>query len=171
MCNTIKLYVADLAAYNNGKLHGVWVNACDELDTIKEQINAMLADSPEGFAEEYAIHDHEGFEGYAVGEYEGLDQLHYIALFIDEHGAITGALLNHFGGDLDAAREAMQDNYAGCHTSLASFAEEITSETIEIPPHIAYFIDYEHMGRDWELSGDIYTIKFRHSEVHVFWNR
>lgn len=63
MCTEIRIYVADLAAYNNGKLHGVWINATDDLDAIREQVNQMLAASPEGFAEEYAIHDHEGFGG------------------------------------------------------------------------------------------------------------
>lgn len=56
MNNDIRIYVADLAAYNNGKLHGVWINATDDLDDIQKQVNKMLAESPEGFAEEYAIH-------------------------------------------------------------------------------------------------------------------
>lgn len=42
--------MACLAAYNNGKLHGCWI------DAIQDQINSMLASSPEEDAEEYAIH-------------------------------------------------------------------------------------------------------------------
>ena len=61
MSEEIRIYVADLAAYNNGKLHGVWIDATQNLEDIQDQINAMLAESPEGFAEEYAIHDYEGF--------------------------------------------------------------------------------------------------------------
>jgi len=72
MSEEIRIYVADLAAYNNGKLHGVWIDATQDLDDIQEQINAMLEKSPEGFAEEYAIHDDEGFGGYSVGEYDGI---------------------------------------------------------------------------------------------------
>ena len=34
MGEEIRIYVADLAAYNNGKLHGVWINASDDLDDI-----------------------------------------------------------------------------------------------------------------------------------------
>lgn len=55
MCDEIRIYVADLAAYNNGKLHGVWINACDDLDDIQDQINKMLSESPEEFAEELRI--------------------------------------------------------------------------------------------------------------------
>ena len=68
MSDEIRIYVADLAAYNNGCLHGVWINPCDDLEDIQSQINEMLADSLEEDTEEYAIHDHEGFEGYPVGE-------------------------------------------------------------------------------------------------------
>ncbi|MDT8398118.1 MAG: antirestriction protein ArdA [Pseudomonadales bacterium] len=50
MCDEIRIYVADLAAYNNGKLHGVWINACDDLDDMQDQINKMLSTSPEGFS-------------------------------------------------------------------------------------------------------------------------
>ncbi len=55
MGEEIRIYVADLAAYNNGKLHGVWINATDYLEDIQDQINNMLAESPEGFAEELHI--------------------------------------------------------------------------------------------------------------------
>lgn len=57
-----KIYVADLAAYNNGKLHGVWIDATLDLEDIQAAVSSMLKNSPEGFAEEYAIHDYEGFE-------------------------------------------------------------------------------------------------------------
>ena len=47
MCEEIRIYVADLAAHNNGILHGVWINACDDVEDIRDQINTMLEASPE----------------------------------------------------------------------------------------------------------------------------
>jgi hypothetical protein len=76
MSDEIRIYVSHLAAYNNGKLHGVWINACDDINEIWEQIKAMLNASPEGFAEEYAIHDYEGFGGYALSEHEDIEATH-----------------------------------------------------------------------------------------------
>ena len=67
----INIYVACLAAYNNGKLHGCWIDATQELDDIQDQINSMLVSSPEEDAEEYAIHDYEGFGSYSLGELKG----------------------------------------------------------------------------------------------------
>jgi len=85
MDTEIRIYVADLAAYNAGKVHGVWINATDDVEDIQKHINKMLANSPEGFAEEYAIHDYEGFEGYQLSEYEGIKSVHEIASFIEDH--------------------------------------------------------------------------------------
>jgi len=169
MSDEIKIYVADLAAYNNGKLHGVWINALDELDEIQEQINKMLADSPEGFAEEYAIHDYEGFGGYSLSEYEGIQSAHEVACFIEEYPETGGKLLDHFS-DIGEARKAAEDNYCGCYKSLADYAEELTEETSEIPEHLQYYIDYEKMGRDMELNGDVFTIETGFEELHIFWN-
>lgn len=170
MSEDIGIYVACLAAYNNGKLHGAWIDATQELDDIQDQINQMLADSPEPDAEEYAIHDYEGFGGYGLSEYEGIQSVHEIACFIDEYPELAGELLSHFGGSLDDASKAMEENYSGCYKSLADYAEELTEDTSQIPENLAYYIDYERMGRDMELSGDIYTIETAYDEVHVFWS-
>ncbi|AFY71957.1 Antirestriction ArdA family protein (plasmid) [Thalassoporum mexicanum PCC 7367] len=170
MCEEIKIYVADLAAYNNGKLYGVWINACLDLDEIQEQINIMLSNSPEDCAEEYAIHDYEGFNGYELSEYTGIKTAHEIACFIAEYPDLAGALLCHFGGSIEEARQAIEDNYVGCYKSLADYAEELTDSIDQIPDNIAYYIDYERMGRDMELSGDIYTIATAYDEIHIFWS-
>lgn len=167
----IKIYVADLAAYNNGKLHGVWIDATQDIDDIQDQINEMLEGSPEELAEEYAIHDYEGFDGYALGEYEGVQAAHNIACFIEDHPEIGGELLNHFGGDLEEAKQAAEEHYTGEYLSLADFAQGLTEDTSQVPEHLACYIDYERMGRDMELSGDIFTIQTAYNEVHVFWSR
>lgn len=93
MSEEISIYVADLAAYNAGHLHGVWIDATLELDEIQAQISAMLAASPVEGAEEYAIHDFEGFDGYRLDEYESLESAHETARFIEEYPEFGGALL------------------------------------------------------------------------------
>lgn len=167
----IRIYVADLAAYNSGFLHGVWIDATEDLDSIWVQINAMLKATPlDEEAEEYAIHDYEGFGSYSVGEYSGIEELHNVACFIEEFPEIGSEVLSHFGDDLEDARKAIEENYYGCHSSLADYAQGLTEDTTEIPQHLELYIDYERMGRDMEMSGDIFTIETAHDEVHVFWN-
>lgn len=58
----------------------------------------------------------------------------------------------------DEAKKAVEENHAGCHESVAYFAEELTTDTTEIPESLAFYIDYEKMGRDLELGGSIFII-------------
>ena len=166
---TPRIYVACLAAYNNGKLHGAWIDAIQEPDDIMEEVQAMLKASPEPDAEEFAIHDYEEFCGISLSEYEGLEQVHAYATFVEEHGRLGAEIYNYYG-DLQIAVTALTDCYAGCYPSLADFAEELTEDTTTIPKNLAYYIDYERMARDMEMSGDVITIETAHDEVHVFWN-
>ncbi|MCF6253075.1 MAG: antirestriction protein ArdA [Methylococcaceae bacterium] len=173
MSEEIRVYVADLAAYNNSFLHGVWIDATLELDDIQEQVSEILKATPldeeAEEEEEYAIHDYEGFGAYSVSEYEGLESVHVVACFLEEHGEVAGDVLSHFGGDLEDARKALEENYSGCYSSLADYAEELKGGTAEIPQHLANYIDYERMGCDMEMGGDIFTVETGYQEVHIFW--
>ncbi len=165
-----RIYVACLAAYNNGHLHGRWIDATQDPEAIGAAISAMLEASPVPGAEEWAIHGTEGFEGARLEEYSGIDKAHALALFIQEHRRLGAGVLEHFACDLEEAEAAFED-YAGEHESLADFAREITEETTEIPERLAPYIDYEAIARDMELNGDVFTVETAFDEVHVFWSR
>lgn len=164
-----RIYVADLAAYNNGMLHGVWIDASLDVDDIQEQISKMLSSSPVEDAEEYAIHDFEGYGSYRLSEYEGIQSAHDIACFIDEHGEVAAELIGVLG-DLEQAEKAMEEGYAGCYKSVADFAEELTEDSVQIPESLARYFDYSAMAYDMEVGGDIFTIDMGFEEVHIFWN-
>ena len=162
-----KIYIADLAAYNNGILHGIWIDATKDLDAIQDKINDMLKSSPIAGAEEHAIHDFEDFEGYEVSTYDSLAELHKVALFIEEHGKLGAELLDYYF-DFETAKKAMVERYYGIFESVEDYARQFTEETSEIPQHLAPYIDYERMGKDWEMSGDIISFELSHNEVHIF---
>ncbi len=165
-----RIYVACLAAYNNGYLHGKWINADQDEEAIWSKITAMLKASPIPNAEEWAIHDYEGFEGARISEYSSIGGVVKLANFIAEHGELGGKLLVHFGDDLDNAESAL-DNYAGEYQSLADFAAELTEQSVQIPETLVNYIDYQSMARDMELSGDVFTVELGFERVHVFWSR
>jgi antirestriction protein len=73
-------------------------------------------------------------------------------------------------GTLEEAREAAEDSYCGCYISLADYVQELTKESTEIPSNLAYYIDFERMARDMEMSGDIFAIAAGCHEIHVFWS-
>jgi len=169
--STPRIYVACLAAYNSGYLHGAWIDADQDADPIRDEITAMLARSPVEDAEEYAIHDYEGFESVSISEYAGIDSVARMAAFIAEHGALGAGLLEQFSGDMDQAESTLEDCYHGQFASLADYMEELTTESVTIPEALRYYVDWDAMARDAEMGGDLFTIETAHGEVHVFSNR
>lgn len=163
----IRIYVACLSAYNDGILHGRWIDATQGEEHIRDGIKAMLAESPIMFAEEYAIHDTEGFEGVGNSEYASIASVAEIAAFIDEYGPVAGKLMEHFA-DLEEAKEAMRDHYAGVYSSVSDFTQELTEETTKIPDSLQCYIDWERMARDLEIN-DIFALETGFEEVHIFW--
>ena len=101
-----EIYVADLAAYNAGKLRGEWIDANQDVDNIRAEIEKMLSSSPELFAEGYAIHDYEQFYGVEnyLGEYPSLENVATVAKLIAEKGELAGLVIAHFCGDLNEAK-------------------------------------------------------------------
>jgi len=165
-----RIYVACLAAYNSGILHGRWINATTP-DEIKAEVSAMLAESPVPQAEEWAIHDYEGFEGVSLSECASFETVCDLAAFLSEHGSLGAKLHQHFGGRLEEARAAFED-YAGQYKTAADFAEEMIRETgTEIPASLQYYIDWQALARDMALNGEILVFQTGFDEVHVFWSR
>ena len=165
----IRIYMACLASYNSGILHGRWIDALTGAEHIQEEITAMLSASPVPNAEEHALHDYEGFGGVSLSEWAGVDEICGLAEFIQGNDDLGAAVLSHFSGDLEDAKRAIEDNYAGCYRSAAEFAEEITEQSgTEIPKSLRYYIDYEAMARDM-LINDVFAIEPAHDEVHIFW--
>ncbi|WP_299176170.1 antirestriction protein ArdA [uncultured Brevundimonas sp.] len=106
-----RIYVACLAAYNQGRLHGEWIDAAQEPWALYDAVRTMLDTSPIAGAEEWAIHDYEGFGSLRIGEHTGFDRISELAAFIAEHGEIGAALLDYYSGSLDEARDALADRY------------------------------------------------------------
>ncbi|NJM51602.1 MAG: antirestriction protein ArdA [Sphingomonadales bacterium] len=163
-----RVYVACLAAYNNGYLHGAWIDAAQEPWSIYDDVKAMLAASPIAGAEEWAIHDIEDFGGVRIEEYTGFERVSALASFIAEHGEIGAALLDYYSGDLEEAKEAIADRYMGEHSSLAEYVQELTEETTPIPQSLRFYIDWQGIARDAELNGELFGISTAHDVVHVF---
>lgn len=167
---TPRIYAACLAAYNAGRLHGRWIDAAQDPSAVSAEIAAMLKASPVPNAEEWAIHDYEGFEGVRLEEYSGVERACDLAAFIVEHGALGAKLIDHHDGDIGAARAAF-DDHAGCYARLSDFAQSLTEDAGDVPERLAPYIDYEAMARDLVMGGDIYTIELSFEDVHVFWTR
>lgn len=164
---TPRIYVACLAAYNSGHLHGKWIDATQGVEFIREEINEILHTSPEQGAEEYAIHDSE-FLGN-ISEYAGLDEIAERAEFIAEHGEVALALLKHYH-DLKDAMGAI-DGYHGEYDSELDYAYRYVEDTgmfQDVPQTIQNYFDYESFARDLFIN-DLFSIESDNG-VYVFSN-
>ncbi len=92
------------------------------------------------------------------------------AEFLEEFPDFGLDLLENFDNDVERAREAAVEDYAGCYSSAADFARTITEQAISIPEQVRSYIDYGEMARDME-RGDIYVIETGRDEAHIFWVR
>lgn len=167
---TPMIYVADLAAYNAGNLRGIWIDARLEPHEIATEVQVMLAGSSELLAEEHAIHDTDGFEGAFISEWASFEEVHAIANLISEHGALGAELLSHWNNDVDAVKQLFDEGgYLGIWDRVADYAQEIIEASIEIPDLLEGYVDYEAIGRDMELNGEIFTIMLQ-GQIHIFAN-
>ncbi len=161
-----RIYVASLSDYNDGYLHGTWINAAQEPEDIHAAIQDMLARSPTPGAEEYAIHDYENFGPLRLDEYESIETVALLARGIAEHGVAYA----HWAAVVeDSSPEALgrfEDAYRGHFDSLVDYAAQLFDdfgyndliETI-VPEHLRSYvrIDIEAFARDLEASGSITT--------------
>ncbi len=117
-------------------------------------------------AEEYAIHDYEG--RWNLGEYPGLERIAKFMELVEkaeERGIDADdvqSILDHFGTDyIDTAGDAIENQFHGTYDTLTEYAEQFVKECYDlknIPDLIKHHIDYEGIGRDLELGGNVFTI-------------
>jgi antirestriction protein len=122
-----RIYVASLADYNAGELLGTWMDAAQEPEALHSEIQSMLARSEEEVAEEWAIHDYEGFGPYRVHEYETMEVVSAVAKGIAEHGPAYAAYVSWAETSEEALR-AFGDCYLGQWPSLDAYARELAED-------------------------------------------
>jgi antirestriction protein len=170
-----RIYVASLSDYNEGRLHGGWFDANREPEELEKEIGFMLACSPEPVAEEWAIHDHEGFGLAYISEYESLETVSRLARGIAEHGLAFAAWAAIQSNDEEALGR-FGDAYLGNWESLEEYADELLfwldldeAQKLlpeSIRPYLA--LNVEAFARDLELGGDVITVKAPDGSVWVF---
>lgn len=159
-----KVWIGCLAAYNNGTLHGDWVDAAVAGEDLVASAQRILATSPEPDAEEWAIFDFDEFGDYQVDQYDPLEHVAAIARRIEEHGHPISVWAQLHDGDEEMVAQ-FEDAFLGEYESAEDWAREVLDELNldaflkqgSIPEAIRPYvsIDYAGWARDARLSGDI----------------
>jgi antirestriction protein len=166
-----RIYVACLAAYNNGLLHGEWIDADQSADELHEAVARMLAASPQPGAEEWAIDDYEGFGSLRIGEYESLERIAAIAAGIAEHGDAFSAWLSYDESQDVTDMQSFENAYRGEWDSLRAYAEDYADSTgmydaAERSGLQYVVVDIDMLTRD--LDTELYTVGSDHHTIYVF---
>ena len=175
-----RIWVGSLADYNNGVLHGAWIEAAREPGEIEADIRTMLAGSPWTArtgepAEEWGIFDFDNFGACRIGQHEDLAWVSGVAKGIAAHGLA-------FAAWADVVEEpellaGFDEAYLGHYDSLHAYVEQLINdlgydELLDraVPPSLRPYvkIDVAATARDLHLGGDLHALPATEGGVWIF---
>ena len=165
---TIKIYVASLEAYNNGKMVVDWVTPTDYLSFEKFNDAIQIATKN---ADEVAVHDYEGID--LDNEYPDFEDLYYFCQALEDSWLDNEAIIayaENTGEELDNELIADAENsYVGTFNSFQEYAEDYADELIHsTDDFLKSYFDYESFARDLEY--DYMVCDVSNYNVAVFTN-
>jgi antirestriction protein len=156
-----RIWIACLAAYNDGKLHGEWVDGAVEVEELAAAAQRVLETSSIPGVEEYAIFDSDEFGGFNVGEYERLKTVARVARGIREHGHAFAAWAELDDDDpdmLDGFDDAFLDEYE----SSEAWAREVSPRRFPppgaIPETVRPYLHIDYAG--WARAAELVRVHF-----------
>lgn len=175
---TPRIYVACIAAYNEGHLHGVWIDidTWTTEDDVMVEIDQMLKNSPVEDAEEWEINDHEYFDVKEVSSIQ--EAIGFVEAFAEVSNKEAFAAFwdedKHSHASIPSAVEDFKNRYIGKYNNQKNFV--VTSEEIDSTfnykqfkneyPFWANYINWDQMSR--ELFPEYYTSIKTKGGIYVF---
>ena len=160
-----RVYIADLAAYNDGKLVGEWINLSDYNDgsEVMEKIDELLKKWSKKAGEEreeYAVHDYENFSANLYSEYmseESFDKViksYNVSKTTGIPADVIATIVREYNPD--DVEEWINEHYEGEFNSDTDLAyhyveqlggvKELGEKTTDM------YFDYESFGRDLSIN-------------------
>ena len=166
-----KIYVADLAEYNNGRLVGKWLDLSDYssgaevMEAIQEMLDEQTKKDKFGDVhEEYAIHDYEGFPRSFYSEYMGesdFDALYEMMKVADSSNLPLEVLMeavSDLGYEENPERVA-EAYYSSVPASMGNEWRDFAYDYIDSIGNITeavskpeYYFDFESFGSDVRMD-------------------
>jgi antirestriction protein len=164
-------WVGCLGCYNSGNLVGRWMTNPDEIRAYRCPRPVTIYDSHE----ELWVFDHENLPGL-TGECspsEFADRAEkWVELIEDRDETVVTAYIDNIGIDYvdwDTIGDDIDDRYAGEFEDLADYAYRLAEDSGDLPTGTyANYVDWEAVGRDYRLSGDVWIHEAGYKSTHVF---
>lgn len=143
---TPRIYVADLEAYNNGRLEGEWLDLADynDADELMDAIQDVLKKSG---GEEYAIHDVEYIPSSMYSEYMGKRDFEELYKMMDlaKQNDLPLEVVQEVVSQYDASAV---DDFVGKYDTAVDFAEQLVDDMgIESFNDFEYYLDISETDR------------------------
>lgn len=167
----LEIYLTDLAAYNQGYLVGRWIRLPLAPFELAQALSEVLTEGEHecksSHHEEYFITDHDWLDNEAffhIDEYEDIYALNEKLQIIEEqapdkHSVIAFLLHENIAADLEDAIAKVDDVIVHKNQTMEDIAYEVMQELYGadlLPSIIANHIDYEGIGREFEMDGNYY---------------
>lgn len=147
----VKIYIANLAKYNEGKLVGEWLTLPLSREELEERIDEILGED-----EEYAIHDYEA--PFYISEYDNVYRINeHVAVMANHDCRVVIALCECMDNVEEVVRLLESGDYSVYFDvdNLCDVAAEMVDEGYlgPIASSISSYIDYEKIARDLKIDG------------------
>jgi len=171
-----KIYVANLSAYNNGRMLGAWVSPLqyDSFDKFAKRIKEVTRDTVE-YADEIAVHDYDYLPS-SMGEYPDIEGIYDFCHQVEDSFLCLDALIAYAeymcGSDVTQINfDEAEDLYCGEWDSFKEYAENYCNEVGDlqsIPEHLQYYFDMDSYARNLEHDYHVVERGAPHYGVFVF---
>lgn len=170
-----RVWIASLADYNAGRLHGDWVDAAVDGDDLVAAAQAILARSDEPGAEEWAIFDFDNFGPYRVDEYEDLHQVAAVARGIAEDGEAFATYAHLSGARGEDLETGYVEAFVGYWHSLSAFVDDLLDDlgvreslADSLPDWLGAHISIDRDGVLRDLLTDLHYEDASDGGVYIF---
>lgn len=154
----IRLYIADLDAYNNGRLKGEWV----DLPLDEDELTRIVHKHSHNGQQDHAIHDYEA--PFRVEEFSNPWEINEFAQAladVNEREDVIEIILRGMDSREDALRVLQNGAYRvwdQCDTmkDVASAVIDEGDQLDTMPEFLQQFFDYEEYGRYLAMEGTFF---------------
>ncbi len=175
-----RIWVGSMSDYNNGILHGAWIDAARDPAQLQADIDTMLAASPWTArtgepAEEWGVFDFDNFGACRIDQHENLDWISAVARGIQQHGLAFAAW-----ADVVEEPERLSqfdEAYQGHYDSVTAYVEQLINDLgydelldrvvpTSLRPYVK--IDVDATARDLLFGGDLHALQATEGGVWIF---
>ncbi|WP_163512207.1 antirestriction protein ArdA [Fodinicola acaciae] len=172
------IWVASLADYTNGHLHGAWFDATLSAEELQDAANFLLRGSRTLGAEEPAIFDYSDFGRLGLdddlGEHPSFATVSKLANGLREHGEAYAAYVAvvglHNPNDLDTFADAYEGAYDSMHAWAEAHVAAMDDSNFQqyIPDWLAEHVHIDYEGLAEERSHYLDVVDRPGGGIYVF---